>query len=200
MRPLLLAVFFATALSARAGLNLSPFPTEFEGEGIKYTQLAFRDGKSQVLYVPPQNWTWHGGSSQLRLAPPANFLRADAVVEATPLSSPQPLDEKAAAALREQFVNSLPPGAGAVKIVNEETSPVMLNGNIPTYEFTAIYQVLGETFTRSALFANLPETQLRFKLTGLKKDFDNLHRQFHASLISWQWTDPSAVKPAVAQK
>ena len=93
-------------------------------------------------------------------------------------------------------MNTLPPGAQGMKIVNEEASPVLLNGNIATYEFTATYQMFGETFSRSALFANLPETQLRFKLTGLKKDFDNLHRQFRASLISWQWTAPPPSKTA----
>ena len=196
MRPLLLAVFLASTVSARATLNLAPFPSEFEGEGVKYTQLAFKDGKTQVLYVPPPNWTWSGGSTQLRLAPPAAVLRADAVIEASPLPTPQPLDEKAVAALREQFMNTLPPGAQGMKIVNEEASPILLNGNIATYEFTATYQMFGETFSRSALFANLPETQLRFKLTGLKKDFDNLHRQFRASLISWQWTAPPPSKTA----
>ena len=198
MRPLLLAVFFVSAINTRAALNLSPFPSEFDGEGIKYTQLAFKDDKRQALYVPPQNWTWHGGSSQLRLTPPPTFLRADAVIDISPLLAPQPLDEKAVAALREQFLNTLPSGAEAVKISSEETSPVLLSGNIPTFEFTATYKVFGEAFVRSTLFANLPETQLRFKLTSLKKDFDSLHRQFRASLISWQWTEPSA-KATVVQ-
>ena len=196
MRPLLLAVFLTCAVTARGALDLSPFPSEFEGEGVKYTQLSFKDDKRQVVYMPPQNWTWRGGASQLRLTPPAIFARADASIERSPLAEPQPLDEKTVAALREQFMNTLPPGAQGMKIVNEEASPVLLNGNIATYEFTATYQMFGETFSRSALFANLPETQLRFKLTGLKKDFDNLHRQFRASLISWQWTAPPPSKTA----
>src|SRR4051812_26879472 len=62
MRPLLLAVLFVSVISARAALDLSPFPSEFDGEGIKYTQLSFKDGQRRVRYVPPQNWTWRGGS------------------------------------------------------------------------------------------------------------------------------------------
>ncbi|PYJ87615.1 MAG: hypothetical protein DME70_06215 [Verrucomicrobia bacterium] len=68
---------------------------------------------------------------------------------------------------------------------------MLIAGNIPTYEVTASYQIYGEAYVRSVLFANLAETQLRFKLSALKKDFDVLHRQFRASLISWQWVDPS---------
>jgi len=196
MRQLLLAALLTCAVTAHGALDLSPFPSQFEGEGIKYTQLSFKDDKREVLYVPPQNWAWRGGSSQLRLTPPATFTRADAIIETAPLAEPQLLDEKAIAGLRQQFMNTLPSGAQGVKMVSEEQSPVMLGGNIATCEFTATYQILGETFLRSTLFANLPEAQLRFKVTGLKKDFDSLHRLFRASLISWQWVEKPAATVA----
>jgi len=183
-------------LTARALPNLSPFPTEFDSEGIKYTQLALKDGERQVLYVPPRNWTWRGGASQLRLTPPAIVTRAEAIIEVSALSAAQLLDEKTIATVRQQFISTLPPGAQGVKIVNEEQGPLLLGGNIATAEFTASYQILGETFLRSTLFANLPETQFRFKLTGLKKDFDSLHRIFRASLISWQWVEKPAATVA----
>jgi hypothetical protein len=199
MRPLLLAALLTCGATAHGALDLSPFPSQFEGEGVKYTQLSFKDDKRQVLYVPPQNWTWRGGSSQLRLTPPAVFTRADAIIETAPLAEPQPLDEKAIAVLRQQFMSTLPPGAQGVKMISEEQSPVMLGGSIATCEFTATYQILGETFLRSTLFANLPETQLRFKVTGLKKDFDSLHRLFRASLISWQWVEKPAATVATRQ-
>jgi hypothetical protein len=189
MRRFLLAFLLTCAVTARGALDLSPFPSQFEGEGIKYIQLSFKDGTRQVVYVPPQSWTWRGGASQLHLTPPATFARADAMIEVSPLAAPQPLDEKAIAALREQFMNTLPPGAQGLKMVSEELGPLLLGGNIATFEFTATYQVLGETFVRSTLFANLPETQIRFKITGLKKDFDSLHRLFRASLISWEWVE-----------
>jgi hypothetical protein len=196
MRPLLLAVLFACAVTARSAVDLSPFPSEFEGEGVKYTQLSFKDDKGQVVYIPPQNWTWRGGASQLRLTPPAIFARADAIIEKSPLAEPQPLDEKTITVLRQQFLSTLPSGAQGVKMVSEEQSPVMLGGNIATCEFTATYQIYGETFGRSVLFANLPDSQLRFGITGLRKDFDSLHRLFRASLISWQWTLPPPAKTA----
>jgi hypothetical protein len=196
MRPLLLALLLAAAVTARGALNLSPISAELEDQGIKYTQLLFKDDKRQVVYIPPQNWTWRGGSSQLRLTPPATFARADGIVETSPLAEPQPLDEKAIAFLRQQFLSTLPPGSQGVKMLSEELGPVMLGGNIQTFEFTATYQILGETFVRSTLFANLPDTQLRFKLSAPKKDFDNLHRLFRASLISWQWVEKPAATVA----
>src|SRR5437764_2499471 len=149
MKRLLLLGIATFTVSAKAVIDLSPVASEYEGEGIKYTQLAFKDDKRRVLYVPPQGWTWRGSSSQLHLTPPAAFVRADAVIETSLLSAPQPLDEKAVVALRQEFLNRLPPGAQGVKILSEEQSPFLLSGNIQTFEFTATYQLLGEIFIRS---------------------------------------------------
>jgi hypothetical protein len=194
MKRLLLLGIATFTVTAKAVIDLAPVPSEYEGEGIKYTRLAFKDDKRQVIYVPPQNWSFRGSSVQLRLIPPSNFMRAEALVDTTPLAAPQPLDEKGIELIRQQFANSLPSGAQAVKVLSEEPSPVIINGNLASYEIRASYQLYGETFVRSVLFANLPEAQLRFKLTALKKDFDVLHRQFRASLVSWQWVEPAPEK------
>jgi hypothetical protein len=191
MKRLLLLAIAAFAISAKGALDLAPRPTEFEGEGIKYTRLSFKDDKQDVIYVPPQNWSYRGSSAQLRLSPPPNFSQAEAVVEVVPLAAPQPLNEKGIELVRLQFASTVPPGAQAAKMLSEEPSPVMINGNIASYEITGTCQIYGETFVRSVLFANLGETQLRFRLTALKKDFDALHRQFRASLVSWQWVEAS---------
>jgi len=191
MIKLLLLGLFSFTVSAKAALDLAPVPSEYDGEGVRYTRLAFKDDKRQVLYVPPLNWSYHGSSSQLRLTPPSTFTRTDAVIDTVPLAAPLPLDEKAMAVISQQCMSALPPGSQEIKVVSEEFSPLLIAGNIPTYEVTASYQIYGETYVRSVLFANLAETQLRFKLSALKKDFNVLHRQFRASLISWQWVDPS---------
>ena len=195
MRTLILLALFGFSMSARAALDLSPSPSEFNGEGITYTQLTFKDDKRQVVYVLPQLWSYRGSSSQLCLTPPANFPKAEAAIDKMPLSAPQPLDEKAIEALKQQLMASLGPSALGVKLVSEEQNPLLINGNISTYEVTIAYQIYGETFVRSVLFANLPDTQLRFKLSASKKDFDALHRAFRSSLVSWQWSnDPAAAK------
>lgn len=195
MRSLLLAALLSCAITAHAALDLTPFPTEFEGEGVKYTELRFKDDTRRVTFTIPQNWTWRGSSSQVRLTPPATFTRADVTIYTAPLAAPQALDEKTIETLRQQFLTDLPAGSQGVKILSEG-SPLLLSGNIPTWEFTATYQVIGQVYVRSTLFTNLSEMQLRCQLTTLKKDFDLLHRQFISSLVSWQWQGPAAPSTA----
>ena len=196
MRSLLLAALLSCAITAHGALDLTPFPTEFEGEGVKYTELRFKDDSRRVTFTIPQNWTWRGSSSQLRLMPPATFTGADATILTAPLAKSQALGEKTIEVLRQQFLADLPAGSQAVKMLSEG-SPLLLSGNIPTWEFTATYQVIGQVYVRSTLFTNLSEMQLRCQLTALKKDFDPLHRQFISSLVSWQWQGPAAA-PATA--
>jgi hypothetical protein len=140
----------------------------------------------------------------LRLTPPPAFKRADATVEVSPLLPAEPLDEKVAGALRQQFLSTAPTSAQEVKLVSEEAGPVLLNGNIQTWEFTMSYKVVGETFLRSILYAHVPATepntagmQLRFRLSALQKDFPSLQRSLRSSLISWQWVEPPAPKSAM---
>lgn len=199
MQRLLLVGLVSCALSSKAALDLAPLPTEFDGEGVKYTQLAFKDDDKQALYVLPQLWSFRGSSNQCRLTPPARFPKAEAIIDAMPLAAPQALDEKGTEAAKQQLLASLGPSAQNVKVIAEEQSPLLIGGNIATYEVTVTYQIYGEAFSRSVLFANLPDAQLRFKLTGPTKDFDALHRLFRASLISWHWVEKSAAA-TVAQE
>jgi len=198
MRALLLLILLAFGTSTRAALSLAPTPSEYLGEGIKYTRLMFKDDKRQVTYVPPSLWSYRGSAAQLQLTPPENFKRATAAIEATPLTAPQPLDEKTIQLVRQTFLSSLPPGSQEVKVLAEDQNSVLIDGKIETYEISVSYQVYGETFVRSTLFANLPDLQLRFKLTASAKDFDALHRAFRASMVSWQWTKPETKAPSAA--
>src|ERR1700719_1753152 len=166
--PGLLLVLFA-ATSAKA-LDLTPIVSEYVAEGITFRQLTFKDGKRQVVYEPPQRWTCRGSVSSLQLTP-AKTDRADAVIQAVELNAPQTLDNKAIDALREQFLKSVPPGSQSVTLVSEEQNPVSLE-NGASYAVTVAYQALGETFLRSVVFVNLPETQLTFRLTARKADFE----------------------------
>src|ERR1041385_669694 len=129
MRSLLRAALFLSAMTAHGALDLTPFPAEFEGEGVKYTELRFKDGTRRVSLTLPQNWTWRGSASQLLLMPPAMFNHADATINPAPLVAPQALDEKTIEALRRQFLAELPTGSQAVKILSEQ-SPLLLSGNI----------------------------------------------------------------------
>jgi hypothetical protein len=187
----------ATTLTAKSGIDLTPTVNEYIGEGIKYQKLIFRHDKQGIEYNPPPRWEFHGGPNQLQLTPPKrNF--AEAVIEAVPLPAPQPLDDKVSKALEQQLIVKLPPGSQFVTIVSEGQNPVLLNGN-RSFEVTVSYEVMGEKFLRSAIFANLSNTQLIFQLTARKDDFEPLHREFRMSIASWHWVE-SATTIATAAK
>jgi len=63
----------------------------------------------------------------------------------------------------------------------------MLLNNNPTFELSISYQGTGYTFQRSVLVVNTPGTQIVFKFTAPKSDFDPLYREFRASLRTWEW-------------
>jgi hypothetical protein len=186
--PGLLLVLFA-AMSANA-LDLTPVVSEYVAEGITFRQLNFKDGKRHVVYEPPRQWTYRGSLSSLQLTP-AKADRADAVIQAVELKTPQKLDSNAIDALREQFLKSLPPGSQGVTLVSEEQNPVSLE-NGASYAVTASYQAIGEMFLRSAIFVNLPETQLIFRLTARKADFETVQKQFRSSVLSWHWVEQNS--------
>lgn len=189
---------FATALPSYAGIDLTPVQNEYVANGATIRALNFKDDKRRIDYEPPQGWTLDGSANQLRLKPPQkNF--AEAVIAATPLVKPQPLDENTIKPLEEQFIAALPVGSQFAKLEEEISNPVLLDGN-PSFEITVSYQLNGERFLRSALFVNLPDTQLVFRLAARKDDFAALHREFKASIFSWHWKEPEQVSSTSADQ
>lgn len=184
-----IAVFLmTTVVSARGGIDLTPSVTEYVAEGMKFQQLIFQDEKRRIEYEPPPGWTFHSGANQLSLNPPKkNF--AEAVIQSFPLAAPQPLDEKAIKTFEQQFIASLPVGSQFVKIEQEISNSVLLDGNA-SFEVTVSYQSMGEKFLRSAIFVNLTDTQLMFRFSARKDDFASLHQTFKSSILSWHWTEP----------
>jgi len=177
----------AAASSANGGMDLTPAVSEYVAEGAKFQQLTFQYNKQQIEYEPPTGWKFDGGPKQLHLKPPQkNF--AEATIEVSALDKPQPLDENAHKVLKEQILASLPVGSQFAKVEEEATNPVLLNGN-ESFEVTVSYQSIGEKFFKSALFVNLKDTQLKFRLTARKDDFQALHREFKSSILSWHWRD-----------
>jgi hypothetical protein len=186
--PLLLVVALA---GARGALDLTPTPHETTCEGFTFKELLFKDGKRQVLYQLPNKWTYRAGGDGVHLIPPQTAF-AEALIQGVLLATPKPFDEKAIEGAKQQFLSTLPLGSHLTGPVTEAQNPVPLNGN-PTYEFIATYQLMGETFLRSTLFTNQADTQLTFRLTARKNEFESLHRLFRASMLTWQWTEQSPV-------
>jgi hypothetical protein len=194
VRPLLsLLLLITIAETGEAGINLTPTPSEYVSAGIKYTQLSFKDGDRRVTFEPPVQWSYRSAGDRLLLLPPKNS-RAEAAIQAVPLPAPQAFDEKGIQAARDQFLKAVPPGAQSVVIVSEVESAVPMKG-LPNYEFTASYKDLGTEFLRRTLFVNLPETQLVFKFSAPRSEFENLYRLFRVSMLSWEWVEPASTSP-----
>jgi hypothetical protein len=200
MRRLLVFIYCLTSGlgTSQAAIDLTPTLTEYKANGLTFQQLVFKDGSRQVTYELPPQWTYRVVGSSVKLLPP-NSSSADIFIQAQPLTAPQPLDEKGIAAARQHFLQAVPPTAQTVKLTGDEVDTVPFKTT--NCEFTATYQALGEVFIRRALYINLPDTQLIFRLTAQKAEFENLWRTFRGSVLSWQWIEPaSSAAPVTASK
>jgi hypothetical protein len=184
---------FLAAFNSAAAIDMTPVPSEYKAEGITFKQLVFKDGQQRITYELPVQWSYHAFGDSVKLLPPGNSP-AEAIIQAIPLANAQPLDQKGISLAREHFLHGIPPGTQLVKVVSEEQNTIPLKAG-PSYEITVSYQALGETFTRRAIYINLADTQLIFRLTARTKEFANLDRAFRGSILTWQWTaaDPRIV-------
>jgi hypothetical protein len=195
MRTLLCLCLLCCVATARAVIDLTPVPHETTCEGFTFKELLFKDGPRQILYQLPNKWTYRAGAGEVHLAPP-DIPNADAVIQAAPLPASERLDEKAIAAARTELLSRLPSGSQMITVVSEEPNAVPLNGN-PTYQIVVSYQVMGQTFLRGCLFSNIGDTQLRFRLTARKSDYEKLYPAFRSSILSWHWVEPSSTATVV---
>jgi hypothetical protein len=188
-----LAIVLGT-LSRAGAIDLTPATSEYTAEGITFRQLTFKDGKRKVVYEPPRLWGYRGGGTSLQLMPPKGD-RTEAMIQVAVANPPLSFDDKGVAALKEQFMRTLPPGSQTATITNEEQNPVRLE-NSASYAVTGSYKIIGEIFERSVLFVNLPDAQLTFKFTARKADFEKLHQAFRRSILSWRWIEQRATPDA----
>jgi hypothetical protein len=190
----LLVCLAASLAAAQAAIDLNPALTEYTANGITFKQLVFKDDQKRITYELPPQWTYRALGDSVKLIPPTNST-ADITIQAIPLLSPQSLDDKGIAAARDHFVRGMPPGSQTVKVLSEEqnTIPFKAGANC---EITASYQTLGETYIRRAIYINLPDTQLIFRLNARKNEFEGLYRTFRGSILSWQWEQPTAASVA----
>jgi hypothetical protein len=195
-RTLVLIVCLASSFaSAKAMIEMPPRLTEYAANGIMFKQLVFKDRTREITYELPPQWTFRNTGGSVKLVAPTS-PSTDIVIQAVALGTPQPFDEKGVAQARQHFTQDVPPTAQTVKVAEEVNTVPFKAANC---EFTATYQALGESFTRRALYINLPDTQLIFRLTARKTDFEGLWRTFRSSILSWQWVEPSSTA-ATAEK
>lgn len=180
------AILFLAFLSkASAGIDFTPSSGERTQEGVVFKQILFHQDGRTIAYEPPRGWTVTGDSVAARLTPP-NVSQARATIEQGPLSEPQVLDDVATEKLAQQVLASVPEGAKDATLVSQEKNPLRINQR-DTYEVIISYNYYGEDYGLSVLFANLADTQLRFRVVARKADFEAVNRAFRASLFTLSW-------------
>jgi hypothetical protein len=185
MRIYLAILYLAFLPSARAGIDFTPTGGERTLEGIVFKQILFHQDGHTIAYEQPRDWTFTGDTGAMKLTPP-NVSQARATIEQSPLSAPQILDEKTTVQLRQQVLASVPNEAQNVALVSEEKNPLRINQR-DTYAVTVTYNFYGQDYELSVLFANLADTQLRFRTVARQADFEKVHRAFRASLFTLSW-------------
>ena len=178
---------FLAITSTQAAIDLTPAIKEYTREGFVYRQVTFKADTGSVTFVPPQTWTIDGGKDRSRLSVPSKPL-VEATIMARPLTVAHPFDEPTVKALEQQVLREVPVGSQATELVKTEENPVMMGSNL-SLGFVLTYKTLGQTFSRSVVFVNTPDTQLIFRLSAPKAGFDELNGVFRRSITSWQWVE-----------
>ena len=170
--------------SACAGLDLTPQPSEYELDGVKFKQLAFADGSKMATYSPPRGWDYSGNAAQLVLRPP-NKEKAEAKITETTLSQPGSFNEETIKKLVQEAMASVPDGSTNIQLVSQEKNPLIIERK-ETLLVLLSYNLSGGAYSRSILFVNRGHEQIRFQLTSRQADFKELQKAFLGSQYSWQ--------------
>lgn len=170
--------------SACAELQLTPKVAEYQLDGVKFKQIAFSDDGKTVTYQSPRGWDYSGNASQLTLRPP-NKAQAEATITKIPLSQPGSFDQANLKKLVDEAVAVIPKASSNMSVLSEERNPLMIQRK-ETFLIKLSYTFFGQKMSRSILFLNRGNEQLRFQLTCREADFNELHRAFLASHYTWQ--------------
>ena len=179
-----LLIEFVLLGSARAELQLVPRATSYILDGVQFSQLAFPDGNKEVTYAPPAHWTYTGGSKQLTLRPPEK-PQAEAIILKTVNTEAANFDENTMKKLVDQTVAAMPEGSTNVKVVSEQKNPLLIDRK-ETFMVICNYALANQDYSRSILFLNRGNEQIRFQLTCRRSDFESLQKAFLTSQYSWQ--------------
>lgn len=179
---------------ARAGLDLTPWTSEYKSEGFVYRRVTLTGDGGKVTYCPPQGWTVRGDATALKLTPPRTDF-GEALVMATPLKAPERFDADTVNALEQEVLGELPPGSQGIEVEKREANPVLMGPN-PSYGFVVSYKTLGQVFRRSVIFVGTPGLRLTFRFTAPEPQFTALNTAFQTTLASWEWHDAQPAKGA----
>lgn len=172
------------ASSAYADLDLTPREEEYQLDGTKQRQLVFADGGRRVTYTPPRNWQYSGGGNRFVLRP-SSELSAEATTTVNKLPRAEVFDDTTTKRLCDEVLASVPSGATKVTLVSQQMNPLRIEGK-QTFLVIINYDLYGGPYTRSAMFLNRQNEQVRFQLTCYRNSFQKLQKAFESSHYSWQ--------------
>jgi hypothetical protein len=199
-RSLFLFFFPVLVGSSYAAVDLTPMVREVVDDGVTYQEVSCKTPEGKVVFTLPPAWTIRGQKDRAQMTGPDKSF-AEAVIEATPLQEPEPLDEAAIAKFKKQVLATLPAGSTKITTVNEAQNSLMPGGN-PSFEIVITYDLWGKIFQRSALLVNGPQDRLTFRFTCLKADFTTFNTNFRRSLMTWRAVaakeSPKSEPPATA--
>ena len=184
-RPLILALVGSLLIaSARANFDLTPKLSEYELDGVTFKQLEFSDGNKIATYAPPRGWVYSGSVAQLVLQPPSKS-QAEAKITKVALLQPASFNEETIKKLVQEVMASVPNGSTEVQLVSQEKNPLIIERK-ETFLVVLSYNFYGGAYSRSILFLNRGNEQIRFQLTSTQADFKELQKAFLGSQYSWQ--------------
>jgi hypothetical protein len=179
---LLSSAFFIA--SAEGELQFTPKVVEYKGDGATLKHLEFSDAGKTVTYQSPRGWEFSGNSTQLTLRPP-NKTQVEANITRVSLSQPGSFDDESLKKLVSDALALVPKGSENISVVSQEKNPLLIRGK-ETFLITLSYTFFGQKYGRSILFLNRGNEQIRSQLTCHQADFDELHRLFFRSQLTWQ--------------
>ena len=182
-RTLCLLLFPVLLGSSDAAIDLTPKVTEVTDDGVTDREVSYKTPEGRVVFTLPPGWTIRGQSARSQITGPASSS-VEAVIEASPLEKPEPLDAAAIAKFKQQVLATLPAGSAKITTVSEAENSLMPGGN-PSFEIVVSYDLWGKTFQRSALLVNGSHDRLTFRFSCLKADFAALNTSFRRSLMTW---------------
>ena len=134
--------------------------------------------------APPRGWGYSGSTTQLILSP-SGKSEAQAKITKVALSQPASFDEETVKKLVQEVIASVPEGSTDVQLVSQEKNPLIIERK-ETFLVVLSYNFYGGAYSRSILFLNRGNEQIRFQLTSTQADFKELQKAFLGSQYSWQ--------------
>jgi hypothetical protein len=167
---------------ACAQVDLTPVPSTYELDGVKMSNVLFRNGREQITYCPPQDWRLSGGGTRLTLVPPA-APNADAQVEVKALPT-LPFDEANLKKYVDNAKLSIPRESRNVEMLGAKVNPLKICGH-DTLAIELTFDAFGVGFRTHQLYLNGNEgQQWVFRFTAPAAAFEKNFEPFRVSLYS----------------